>query len=167
MNALLNNKKLLVVLAVGIILLILVIIIGSFSSSNPPQGTSQTVPPLVPKEKSSTSVVTHLENRKTLSTNDEQVKAMLIRETSTDSSVVSTTPDYVVEYVTGIDFFHVQITTIEIEKARREAMNWFISQGMSKEGMCAIPIVFYLSPDVATQITGTNVTFNALPDGCQ
>ena len=37
---------------------------------------------------------------------------------------------------------------------------------MSQQGICDLPVGFYLSPDTANLIKNTNFIFNPLPDGC-
>ena len=54
----------------------------------------------------------------------------------------------------------------DVELAKRAGTDWFIKQGMSQQGICDLPLQFYLNFDIQLQKPGLKSTFNPLPTGC-
>jgi hypothetical protein len=50
------------------------------------------------------------------------------------------------------------------EAAKKEAVDWLKTQGLSQEGVCNLPLMFYVSDKTTNQTGGE--TFNPLPPGC-
>lgn len=104
-----------------------------------------------------------------LSENDTQARSALLETflpESKTSGVVFESTNVRVEYVEPIDGFLGEILTENITEAKDEAINWFLSQGISKEGICTLPINFYLNKDVRDSLNEISTEFNLLPPGC-
>jgi len=125
------------------------------------------VPTISPTEDPQTKLLSIIQNRPALSLQDLSVKDKIVSTLPQGqySGTVYQTPDFAINYVQGPDLFQVEIETGNIEQARTEATNWFIAQGMSKQGVCDLPVEFFLSNTIKNQTT-TQSPFNPLPDGC-
>jgi hypothetical protein len=73
---------------------------------------------------------------------------------------------FTIEYLSAPDEFMVEIRTADIERAKAGTMEWLQDQGLTPDGICKLPVVFYLNYDVAQSLRGTNTEFNPLPPGC-
>jgi hypothetical protein len=101
-------------------------------------------------------------NRPTLNESDLEAKKALI----TRKNPLQTTDGYAVEYLSAPDEFMVEIKTTDIQKAKADTVGWLESQGLSSDGICKLPVVFYLNYEVAQGLRGTNTVFSPLPPGC-
>ncbi len=134
-------------------------------------GTFQTAPTaadIAPVPYTSTGVQkleSMITNKPPLSTQDAIVKQNLVKQTS-NNDVVHLGTTFRVDYVSGPDIFQVEILTTNIQRAKDDAMSWFASQGISKKGVCGLPVMFYLNHNVALQLQGTGIQLNPIPDGC-
>jgi hypothetical protein len=160
----------------AIIISILVIILGNRNTtthgipiptpsySNPGTNTTTAASP-VP-----TAMMNKPGNKPVLSENDtfaeDQILSFLPDGQASgivyDSNIVR------VYYDSNSDKFLAEILTEDIAGAKSEAVSWFESQGMSQQGICNSPVIFYLSPEVSQlyKIQRQTIKFNPLPDGC-
>jgi hypothetical protein len=108
-----------------------------------------------------------IQNRPPLSATDLSAKNNIIRMLPDGqySGVVYRAADFTVDYVQNPDLFQVEVLITDTEKAKQEALDWFRNEGISQQGICNLPIDFYLNSDVKNQITNPDA-FNPLPDGC-
>jgi hypothetical protein len=106
-----------------------------------------------------------VQNRRPLSQADQNAKAKILSNfpQGQDSGVVYKTSTISVEYVHSPDLFQVDILTNNISAAKAEAVAWFQKQGMSQQGICSLPLTFYLDFQINNQQKGS---FNPLPEGC-
>lgn len=103
---------------------------------------------------------------KTLAASDSQVRNKLISQLGGKSGVLNTTSNFSVEYVAAPNQFMVEIKTNSAALAKTESENWFTSQGLSLEGICNLPVTFYLNYQVNLYYKEHNLQFNPVPDGC-
>lgn len=111
-----------------------------------------------------------LKERPALSGNDKKAKQKIIAPLSkvkNKSGYVKETKDYKIEYVSNADEFFVEITSPDIQRAKYWATMWFKLNGISDDGLCKLPVVFYPNWNIAQQIKNLNIEFNPLPDNCQ
>ena len=59
------------------------------------------------------------------------------------SSIVS------IDYVQGPDLFQVEVLTTNVAQAKAQAVAWFEQKGFSQEGICHLPLSFYLNFQVS------------------
>lgn len=179
------------VMLLGVILVIIVflIMIISFQASDttnvpthriiysptaPPITSPSTIPHTRPpllhniNIQAASELVTREEYRTPLSQPDAQAKANILKLLPSGQTygTVYSSNNIDIEYLQSLDLFDVYILTIDVASAKKEAENWFKQQGMSQQGICDLPLGFYLSPDTANLIKNTNFIFNPLPDGC-
>lgn len=107
-------------------------------------------------------------NRRELSVGDQQAKAALLEllPSGKIAGVIHKTSTISVEYIQSLDLFKVEILTANIASAKNEANTWFREQGMSQQGICNLPLGFYLNWTVAEDLENKGFTFSPLPNGC-
>ncbi len=127
----------------------------------------ESVKPLVNYDQHAVALrVDKIKNPQPLIENDYVMRKKLIDSLGGKSGILQKTADYRVEYLKSPDEFMVAIRNINIGNAKKDAIDWFTSQGISKNGLCNLPVTFYLEPKVARQVKPLNMTFNLLPDYC-
>lgn len=104
--------------------------------------------------------------RDSLSQVNLSARRALIQSLGNKSGVLQNNENYMIEYLKTPDYFMAEIKKREIEAIKQEVLNWFISQGLSTEGFCNLPVVFYLSSAVNDQLRSEGVEFNPIPVGC-
>lgn len=107
-----------------------------------------------------------IEKRQPLSEADAKTKTKLIDSLGNRSEILVNNNLYQIEYVKSADSFMVEIKTSDIEQAKKGAVNWFVKQGLSKNGVCNLPVVFYLNSKVGDELEKENIKFNPVPEGC-
>jgi hypothetical protein len=107
-------------------------------------------------------------NRKPLSPNDERAKAKILGllPAGKKSGMLYSSPNVDIGYISSANDLSVEILTTDIDMAKKEAVNWFISQGFSQKAICDYPVSFYLNLDVAESLRGKEMVFDPLADGC-
>lgn len=179
MEYLYNNKKIALLLLALILLFPFGIYMFRAEHLFPQINTFVQPQPKTPQPSASPSIETmenepkkrlidYIQNRKPLSQSDTTIRANILAETGTteQSGEIYSSPNIFIEYVRSADIFQVEIKSTEIDMAKTEALVWFQNKGMSKEGLCAMPISFYLNYDIKTQIGEAADSFDPLPPGC-
>jgi|SRR5581483_4577191 len=173
------NKQEKVASLLGIVVLIGTIIVimislahnniqKAFPSPTPtPLSTLHAIPLLKYNEGKSKELLNKLENRQPLTSNDNAVRQKLINSLNGNSGDLQITSDYDIQYLSSPDQFQAEILTTNISFAKQEVVKWFIAQGMSLEGICKLPLSFFVNHNIAQQLSGQNIQFNPLPDNCQ
>lgn len=128
--------------------------------------STQTQPPVPYVTGSGKRLLDKIERRELLSPADASVKRNLIAASLNAEKFLSVTVSYRILYIPTFDIFQVELLSNEIVSAKRRATEWFTGQGLSSEGVCNLPIMFYLNSEVATAMRNTNTVFNPLPEGC-
>ena len=184
-----NRKNNIVLLSVIVIIVIAIIItvgrlIIPFSSYNPtpvsnpkenPVKTEtgvtspKTNPPVQYNQNGQQQLLNKFENRPKLSASDQSAKARLLSllPQGEQSGTLYQTTEFAVDYVHSADLFQVEIRTTSVDQAKTDADNWFLNKGMSQQGICNLPVQFYLSFTVLNQLRGSNIVFNPLAPFCQ
>lgn len=168
--------KLLIVLIMIIFLLILLCVsLLKYRIVNINQGSLATAPQISIQPSTSSSVYNtekiqkdfqRIESKKSLSTTDLNVKKKIIN-TSSQSGIVKESIDFKVEYIKSADSFMIQILNNDTNQTKIAAVNWFLNLGMSSQGICNLPLVFYLSPQVTDYYRKNNLQFDPIPNVCQ
>lgn len=103
--------------------------------------------------------------RPSLSSTDAVIKNKILSSIPL-SEIVFQTPDVTVEYIQSFDLFQGEINTPNVNAAKIEVITWFINQGMTQQGVCNLPLSFYLNFTVKSQLPDDGNSFNPLPLGC-
>lgn len=106
-------------------------------------------------------------NKKQLSPEELNAKQRLIAPLEGGSGTIATTTDFMVEYLKTPQYFMVQILSNDIESAKKKAQKWFNDQGISNQGVCNLPVIFYFSESVSNYLISNNLQFNPTPEGCK
>lgn len=109
-----------------------------------------------------------IQTRPSLSPEDTQAKTAMLNTIlkGFNSGVLYETDDIRIEYVQSANLFMGEIKTTNIVKAKAEAGTFFLNNGLSQQGICKLPLMFYLDPLVSQSLQGQNVIFSPLPNGC-
>ncbi len=161
-----SNKKL-----VFFVLLLLIVFPISLSLYRlEPQNSEKKTKETPPIKESAQAVdpekrlLDYIQNRRPLSDSDKQAKNTIIQRV--DQSGIAFRSDTIsIEYIKSADMFQVEILSTKTDVAKEEAVNWFRQNGMSKDGLCNLPISFYLNYEVANTNSQED-TFNPLAPGC-
>lgn len=179
------NRNLLLLFAVlGIIVIVMIVISINLlfqSSSSTPQPPFQTTssptvtpvgptpvskPPIPYNKSDSDQLLEKVENRADLSTQDSTAKQKLLEPFANKSATLQQTNLYIISYVSSADLFQVEILSADISTAKSLATNWFLSKGFSKQGICDLPVMFYLNFSIASSLKNSGLTFNPQADIC-
>jgi hypothetical protein len=128
----------------------------------PNPAATKTNPPVAYEKESTDRMLDLVDNRRKLSSSDLRVKEKLKKLLKTPK----TTNTYTIEYVSNPDEFMVEILTIDMNTAKEESVAWLRNQGLSEQGLCNLPVVYYLNYNVAQNLRDMNIKFNPLAPGC-
>lgn len=106
-----------------------------------------------------------VDNRTPLSPSDLSIRQALITRIGSASGTIHENPRFKIEYVQAADAFMVEVRAIDIFQINRDTIQWLRDQGVSDQGICHFPIVFY--PNIPENtLPPTPLIFNPLPEGC-
>lgn len=114
----------------------------------------------------SDKLIDKVQNRVSLSTSNALARKTLIDSLGDKSGVLLLNDKIKLEYLVAPNIFQVEILTNDINQAKQEAVEYLKAKGLSSDGICNLPLMFYLNTEVTLQLTGKNIIFNPLPDGC-
>ncbi len=176
MNLLLNIKNKLTNINPGLLIVILFLLTSgllalTFIKKETPQrettspSATPTITPTVEKfsylPEETDRMLEYVKKELPLSQQDTIVRRRLIAQVNNESGILYETQDFIIEYVKTPDVFMVGVKSEDIENARKDATDWFFKQGISNQGICRLPVVFY------PQFVPLKKTpFNPLPVGC-
>jgi hypothetical protein len=107
-----------------------------------------------------------ISERGRLSNAELQIRQRLLDSIGNKSGIITQNNTFKVEYLHSPDVFTIEILTTDTDLAKRDALNYFKGQGLTAQGICDLPIVFYLSPEVSDYFRQSNLEFNPVPEGC-
>lgn len=111
-------------------------------------------------------LVDKIAGKKTLSSQDLDVKNKILKKFNNESTVIYKESGFMIIYLATPDIFQVEISTINYQLVKTKATEWFKTQGFSLDGICNLPVMFYLSAEVKNQLKDKDINFNPLPEGC-
>lgn len=140
----------------------------TFTTPIPTPVANQGVPPVSYKSDDTDRLIDKVQNRQSLSPQDVEAKQkiLLVLPLGAKYGYVFESETVRLEYLSSPDVFMAEILTQDIAKAKTDAVTWFRSQGLSKEGVCNLPISFYINYDVAQLLRDKNIAFSPLAEGC-
>lgn len=172
-----------ITLAIILVLLVVAIAIVSLNQARTTIQTMKNLPtPVQFTENEQQNINTHIsynkeattkllareEQRIPLAQSDSLAKEHILQliPAGKNYGIVRSSQTSTIEYVQSLDLFEIEILTINVQQAKNDAENWFKQQGMSQEGICNLPLDYYLNWDVANILKQSNFVFSPLPDGC-
>lgn len=119
-------------------------------------------------EKASTDKLLQLVNTRPTpsSTNDATIRTSIVEALGGKSGILYTSLNVTLEYVKTPNDFEGEIKTENISAAKQEAEIWLKNKGLTNDGICKLPLFFYLNRETAQKLKGSNIKFNPLPNGC-
>jgi len=112
-------------------------------------------------------LIENINNKNAIATKDAQVKETIITSLlSGQTGIVYASTNINISYIKSADIFQGEILTTNIALAKQETVNWFMNHGVSQQGICKLPLMFFLNQDVSSQIQDANIVFSPLPPGC-
>lgn len=166
----------------GIIIIIFIIIIVATSRSmtkqeptitpTPLQVNGQSVkntpiPTYLPYNSQQTKKMINLFTTRTpLQASDQNARTQLLNSIGNTSNTVYQTSDFRIDYLQAPNSFQVEIDTANITQAKQEVVAWLKTKGFSQNGICNLPISFYVRFDISQQLRSQNISFDPLAPGC-
>ncbi len=148
------------------ILLVLIALLGLFIfdsfGGTPRVAKAPTMPDVQYDDERSDRMLLILKNRPALTPADKAIRDQLV----TLPNPIASTSEFSMEYLLDTDQFKVEILTPNIDQAKTAAVAWLSEKGLSKNGICYLPVTFYLNYDVSESLRGQNITFDPIPKEC-
>jgi hypothetical protein len=164
---------------IAIIIAIIIITLTSPSPKTPSQQPVQNYPPLrITSATPQINPPVHYDpsaqqklyekvfNRPTLTNENITARQNILSVLGNDSGVVYQNSNVVLSYILSANIFQGEILTTDINAAKRETNIWLRSQGLTQQGICDLPLMFYLNWQVANQLKDSNIYFSPLPESC-
>lgn len=107
-----------------------------------------------------------LTSERDLTAEDESKRALIISEIGNKSGTLYSSSNVLLGYLLSPDYFQAEITTTDVESAKKEAVDWFLSKGVSESGICSLPIMFMLDEKTSSYFIDQKLNFNPLAPGC-
>lgn len=174
MSTILNNKKLLTIFITFLILLPVSLYAFRFLMPQPINITKPEITPLptktqtLPANDPQRERLEYVQTKKPLSVEDEAIKFEILSSIGeSQSPVLYQSSTVTIDYVRSADVFQSEILTADIESAKNETMTWFKNKGLSDEGICNLPLSFYLNYDIKSELGDAAAVFDPKPLSCQ
>ncbi len=169
--------KKIIIIALGIVIFIIILLFITFLESlkrtEPIASPIQPSPTRVQVDTSKTitksSAKKALEiarEKPSLSQKDLLIRNSMISNITEPVSVVYKTELVEIKYIKGPDDFEAKIVSINVNEAKNQTVQYFREKGLSDDGICKLPLVFYPSIELKTQLASEGKTFSLLPDFC-
>lgn len=107
-----------------------------------------------------------LTNERILAEIDKSKRALIISEIGSKSGTLYSSPNVLLGYLSSPDYFQAEITTNDVDSAKKEVVDWFLSKGISRSGICNLPIMFMLDEETSNYFINSKKEFNPLAPGC-
>jgi len=162
----------------GVIVILIISVILALSTTNkstkpnttapiPTPFVGEAVKPVVNYDEGSLQKsAERIKNPGELSQQDKQVRKSLLDRVGNKSGILFEYSTFRITYMQTFDFFESEILTTNVSQAKSDTLAWLKQQGLSENGVCHLPLTFFLNNDVAKKITDPFVSFNPNPDGC-
>lgn len=114
-------------------------------------------------------LIESVQNRSRLSEQDLSIRNELISQgegEGADKRDIYSTPAFILRYVPTADVFHAEILGNNIDEARSSLLTYLRSLGLSDEGICNLPVVFYKDPKRDNTELTTGLYFYELLTTC-
>lgn len=159
-----NTKTIILIVGIAVIALIIILVMMFPSPSHPTPSPSPSAQ-VIPAEQLQKDFQ-RLVSPSPISNNDQVIRQKLINSLGGKSGTLKDTNEFHIEYDKAPNSFLVEINSNDATTAKQHAQDWFKQQGLSSTGLCTLPVVFYLNPDVQDYLQANNKQFNPVPDGC-
>ena len=117
-------------------------------------------------QKKTDQLINIVQTRPTLVPNDAIIRQRLIVSLPKNTTVLRKTNNYTISYLSSPNVFQVEVNNLDIATVKAEVVTWFKAQGFSNEGICKLPVQFYLGISILQQAKESRLKVNPLPEGC-
>jgi hypothetical protein len=162
-KTLLKSRHLFTVVLIGIVVILLGFVL--YQKYYPKPGPK----PVIKYDlEAQAKLLDRIENRRRLSENDQRAKAAMLSllPSGQASGIVHQEPTFRVEYVESADLFTVEILEVDYNASKTSATYWFLSQGMSQQGICNAPVQFFINEQVKEILRKSDIEFDPQPPNC-
>ena len=169
-------KKILVII-LGVIMFLLILLGVTFLESlkKKSEPTTEIAPSPIITRINTSKVVTNSSAKKALEIaiekpalqqKDLSIKNSMVGKLTESVSVIYHTDLVQIKYVKGPNDFEAKIISTDVKKAKDQTIQYFRGLGLSNDGICKLPLVFYPSLEVKAQLASEGKIFSLLPDFC-
>ncbi|HVF69111.1 MAG TPA: hypothetical protein VNA13_00955 [Xanthomonadales bacterium] len=129
---------------------------------------TKTNPPIKYSVEKAERMLEKLKNNAPLSESDSLAKQKILTllPAGQVSGAVYSSSTVIIYFTSAVDNFQGEILTVDVVQAKKDAVVWFRSQGLSQKAICDMPVVFHLGVVAARQLRNMNIQFNPLAEGC-
>ena len=178
-------RKIIFILSAGVVVLVVIVLFFVFQFISLPksaQPSNLAIPtplplnqqenvdgpvPNVKYDKQKTNeLINKSQTRRPLSPEGEKAKEGLISGLGNTSGRIFANNNIRIDYVQSPDLFQAEILSNNVDSAKEDAVFFMLSQGFTNSDICNLPLSFYLSSKVSSELKDSNIVFNPLPDGC-
>jgi hypothetical protein len=174
-------------LALTLVVIVFVIVIVLTFSNNANTEKQEPLPTVIPlptekmtniqpqthiyDQQSFNQLLQKIQYRTQVSPQDSSIKKQILSliPNNETSGMLYENQNIRIDYTGGPDLFQVEIMTMQIKEAKEEGNQWFLSQGMSQQAICDLPVDFYLSWEIMQQLSTNNriVSFSPFASECK
>lgn len=169
------NKSQYILVAIAALLALFVFTMSLFSFFRPldktsvtqsiPTPTSSEIKPITYDPSASEKMIEMVNTRTPFGSKDAAIREQLALRAESNS-ILYTSTNVKVEYLSSPDQFMAEILTPEIDTAKNEAVSYLSSVGLSPDAICHLPLVFYLSVQARRLLPENSPAFNPLAPSC-
>lgn len=97
---------------------------------------------------------------------DATIRDTLVASVGEDGGVLYQSPLVKISYVKVPNDFESEILGGDIDASKTDAISWLKTKGMTEDGICKLPLFFYLSTEARAELKKTGQKFNPISDFC-
>lgn len=175
--------KKIAIITIGIVIFVLILIGITFLESlknkdgtlqNKPQtnqpinSRNNTTQSLKIDSGGSKSLLSVVKNRPTpILSSDSTLRKKLVDSLGGNSGIIFSNENYQLEYFKSPNSFEAKIINMNTSFSKNQVVEYLKSQGFSEDGICKLPLMFTLSPEVSEYLKSTGATFSPVPEFCK
>lgn len=168
-----------IIIALGVLIFILILFgitylesLKNVVTTNPNSFPSPTLvanqrESILYEQKGASKMLKNMQERPTpVIPKDTTIKNQLISLLPDGTGTINATEDYELKYVKGPNIFEAKILAEDTVKAKADIIIFLIDKGLSEDGICKLPIIFYLDFELSKKMKSKGQKFNPVPDFC-
>lgn len=130
--------------------------------------TPSPLPALIPlyDPKADADLVEKTKNHPKLPALAAQAKKGLASMADPVTGVIISNTRFEISFIPTFDLIQVEIKASDFKNAKKEATGYLLGQGLTQQGLCDSPVMFYLGFDISQEVKKSGETFSSLAEGC-
>lgn len=97
---------------------------------------------------------------------DKTAKAKITKLANASTGYINSTVDYEIVYFKSANIIGARIKNNNYKFAENEVVDFLKQNGLSEEGICKLPLMFYFTNDVSRSIVEKKIEISPIPDFC-